>query len=787
MSLRLSPLRRRAIAVLVLIGALVLALVFNRHEPIGEWLQVRYLRAALLASVFSLSCLVAGHAALVRILRRVLPLEEHLAIAFPLGVIAFFVASVAFGLLGLYGSPFFYFGPAVLVALGARDFTRLLARWRRHAAGLDLRLALDGLSAAILLFGCLGVAVVWLTILTPLNASHDARSYHLPIAEQYVVSGGIVRFDDGWVRGAFPQLASLLYAWAFSVPGALFDKVETAAHVELAIFFMTLLGVAAMVRRISRERAPLSWCALFLFPGIFCYDSGLVLGADHVAALFAAPIFLVSLRYHEAPSRAHAVLLGALLAGALGTKYTAVILLPLPLVLAATAACSARERARDAMIALTTLLALTAPHWLKNALFYDDPLFPALHALLPSAPWSKAAELPYSRWYALHHPPLGLSTLFAMVQTLVTFSFAPHDFPQFHRDLPVFGSLFTLCTPLVLFVNERRRLRWLMLGSYLGIATWFWIHEFDRYLQVLVPWMAAGTAVVLRCLWQAGRSVRVALAAMVGLQIAWGGAVPFFPTHRGAGDAVLKVVADLFARGYRGESANPPVAYPEWEAISRALPPGAKVLVHEEPARAGLGARSVLDLPGEQGAFYWGEPTTSTPLEVWQLLRTHGVTHLIWAEHLDHGIDTIAAALVFFDFVAHHTRVLGTFGGFVLAELGEAPQPRAEANEVAYYGCDEPPDPAPEPVNWDPIWRPRDPFRSRFAPGLYTFAAFSCRDGDRRPLCEPRPDVTQDEAIGHARFLVFDARCHRLPADARDRFELLAARGESMLLETKER
>ena len=59
--------------------------------------------------------------------------------------------------------------------------------------------------------------------------------------------------------------------------------------------------------------------ALFLFPGIFCYDSGLVLGADHVAALWAAPIFLLSLRYVERPSIAYALLLGTVVAGALNT------------------------------------------------------------------------------------------------------------------------------------------------------------------------------------------------------------------------------------------------------------------------------------------------------------------------------------------------------------------------------------------------------------------------------------------------------------------------------------
>ena len=98
------------------------------------------------------------------------------------------------------------------------------------------------------------------------------------------------KVDWAAVRALFPlsedwtHLASLLYAWALGAPGSLFERIETAAHIELAIFHRTRVGVPAIVRRLLGRRAPLSWAALFLFPGIFCYASGLVLGSDHVAA-----------------------------------------------------------------------------------------------------------------------------------------------------------------------------------------------------------------------------------------------------------------------------------------------------------------------------------------------------------------------------------------------------------------------------------------------------------------------------------------------------------------------
>jgi hypothetical protein len=762
--------RRRAafLTVLLIVGALIFAFVVNRHHPIAGWLFFRYLRAGALAGVFALTCLIAGHSALVRVLGRVLPLDEHVAVAFPLGIPLFFLASFLFGVLGLYGAPFFLLCPALLIALGARDFFRTAKRLMRHVARLDWRLPLGPVRGAVLAFGCLGVIAVWFPILTPQNASYDARWYHLPLAEHYVAQGGITPFSEGWVAGGQPHLASLLYAWAFSMPGNLFDRLVTGAHIEFSIFLMTLVGVAAMTRRVLGARVGLSWAALFLFPGIFCYDSGLVLGADHVAAVFAAPILLLSVRYFEAPTKSHALLLAAAVAGALNTKYTAAILLPLPLVVVITRTALGRTRASSgsvwipAGLATAALVALTAPHWLKNALFYGDPLFPLLRRWLPARPWSEAADAPYAAWFALWSPAFSLASVLEMAKTLVTFSFVPHDFPQYHGDVPVFGSLFTLFTPLLLFVQRRRRLGWLFAGSYLGIAAWFFIHQLDRYLQVLVPWMAAASAAVLIQVWREGGWARLAVSALVGLQIVWGAHVPFIPAHRAAGGAIYKVVVDLLGHGYANDSREWLTTFPEWEAIGRALPSGAKVLVHEEPIHLGISAASAQDYSGYQGVFYWGEPGASSPREVWTLLRAHGITHVVWADRLDHATDTVAGGLVFFEFATRHTRRIGAYGGFALGALYDAPPADVSSREVAYYGCDD---------------------RPPFVPGLYPLGALVRAVGDRRPLLPPISGVSKEEAIERAQFIVFDARCHGpLPEKTRAQFELLAARGQSMLM-----
>jgi hypothetical protein len=760
---------RYALGVLVA-SVLVLAFILDHHQPVQDWLFFRYLRATALAGLFALTCLVAGHAITVRTLRRTLPLEEHVAIAFALGILAFFLSSLAFGLLGLYGLPFFFLGPFSLLALGARDCARTWNRARRHFARLDFRLPLGPLQGVILAFGCVSILELWFTILTPQNASYDARWRHLPIAEHYVAQGGISAFLEGWVPGAQPQLGSLLYAWPFSMPGTLFDRVEAAAHVELAIFLMTLVGVVAIARRILRKRVPLSWVALFLFPGIFCYDSGLVLGVDHVAAVFAAPIFLMAMRYWQKPEVDCALLLGAVASGAMNTKYTAIILLPLPFVVVAARALLPGERPAKSWLpaaaSVGALLALTAPHWLRNLVYYGDPLFPALRRWLPSRPWSPAANAPYESGFLLFRPPLTVSGLVEMAKTLFTFSFVVHDFPQYHGDLPVFGSLFTLFTPLLLFLRRRPLLLWLFGGVYLGIASWFWIHELDRYLQVLVPWMAAAVAVVVFLVWREGGALRWAVGVLVTLQVVWGANIYFMPTHRAAGAAIPKLVVDLL--GHHGDSkptGDRFTSYPDWEPMGAALPVKAKVLVHEEEIHLGIAAPSMSDYPGNQGVFYWGEPGSASPERIWTLLRSYGITHVVWAKQLDHAADTVAGGLAFFDFVTHHTKTLGTYHGFVLAALLDTAPSQILPGEVAYYPCDA---------------------TSPFAPGLYPLESMARSPGDTRPIAPAIPGVSMEEAFERARFLVYDVRCHGpLPDKTRDRFELLAARGQAMMLERK--
>lgn len=189
------------------------------------------------------------------------------------------------------------------------------------------------------------------------------------------------------------------------------------------------------------------------------------------------------------------------------------------------------------------------------------------------------------------------------------------------------------------------------------------------------------------------------------------------------------------------------------------------MLLHEGDVRAGFGAAVVTDYPGDQGALYWGEPGAATPREIWSKLRGLGVTHVLWSERRDVELSTVGGALAFFDFVSHHVHVIKRVHGYALAELAAEPPPPSSSGNVAYYACHD---------------------RAPFSQGLYPLLALARFPGDSRPIAKPAP-VAREQALESADYLVYDASCQGpLPEATRREFELMAARGSSMLMRRRQ-
>jgi hypothetical protein len=549
------------------------------------------------------------------------------------------------------------------------------------------------------LFGFCGVALVYIPTLTPENLAADAYWYHQTLAQHYAAAGGIIRSAEGSFVAAYPQLATVVYTWAHMLPSVtFFDRIETAAHLEVLVFLWTLLGVGVLAARIiPRRRVGMLWTAVFLFPGIFLYDSSLSLAADHFLAFWGPGILLTLLRVFESFSVQRGVLFAAMLAGAMLTKYQAGCLVVVPIVVFVVRTVVLTFRAESnrarrmilgtALITGLSVLLLWAPHWAKNAIWHHDPFYPLLHDVLPSKPWAPGASIYYDTVFRDNlWRPVGTlgQRLWETTRALLTFSFEPHDWYGFHRDVPVFGSLFTLTSLCLPFVAAGRRLWGTALYCYGGLFIWYWGSHQDRYLQALMPVMAAATAAVIVKIWQRGVVARVFGGALIGLQVVWGGDVPFFPAHALHATSPYQKVLELLPTGYQKKYFDRLRPLSWWWKMKKELPAGAKPLVHGNIGPLGLECMVVSDMTGWTGGIHYG--FMRSPAELYRLLRSMEVTHVIWLPDWTLNINSFAEELVFYSFVAEHVEKPWSAENRFLARLPATPPKDEPYGSVLFWG-----------------------------------------------------------------------------------------------------
>jgi hypothetical protein len=690
--------RPKALPAILALGTLVFGVIVHRHYPIRHWLFWSYIGHSFLAVCMTFAWVLAGGAVLSR-LRVTLPLGERVVMSFATGMYLYFAIMFVVGLLHSYGRAFAVLLPVALGVAGIAGTKRRLKRYvplvRRALSGPVRMRSLS--SAAILLFGAGGLLLVYVPILSPNNVASDAHWYHLPLAEHYVAEGGISRSVEGSFPAAYPQLATIVYSWAFMLPHtSLFDRIMIAGHLEFAIFLGTLLGVGVLAARVApRARPTLAWTSVFLFPGIFLYDSNLSLGADHVLAFWAPPIFLTLIRALEAPSVRRGLLFGIVLAGAVLTKHQAGCLVVVPalaVIVAALATLVKKTQRKEessamrcALVAGSAALILSSPHWLKNAVWYHDPLYPLLHRVLPSRPWGPDADsffdnvfIPNNFWR-----PTGTfgQKLLQTARALFTFSFIPNDWPGMHGMVPVFGSLFTLTSFSAPFLGKRRLLG-LVLVSYAAVFIWYWASHQDRYLQAIVPWFAASTAAVIAEAWYSGLATRAAVAALVGLQIVWGGDVPFIDQ---AGIQRLKMSVDFLSSGYRRAFAERSNVFSPWPTLAKRIPKGAKVLLHGCVQSLGLGAMTVSNF--WQGALSYGRYRSFAEMN--RSLRNMGITHMLWIKDLSPGVHNVADDLIFLSFAKRYGREEQDVDNYHVAKLPLGDIPDNAFGSVLFWGTGE--------------------------------------------------------------------------------------------------
>jgi hypothetical protein len=764
-TLRLERFRPYVVSFLLLAGTGGFAYFAHGFYPIRTWLFWRYASYWLVIGPWLLCCTAFGYELTARYCRWLTKLEQ-LTVGVAVGVLCFALAIFACGLVhGLHPVTAVLL-PLAFLAFGGKRLwhdTRKLAR--RSRFGFEHRFDLR--VVPVWLLALLGVFVLYFSLLSPETFTFDARWYHMPMAQRYALSGKIARFDEGFWMSAFPQMLSYLYAWVFLLPRALmFDRMELCAHIEFFLFVATLAQIPILVRRLA-PNAPwqLSWCLRLAFPGVYLYDGNLNAGADHVAGFFTLPLALAVLRAWPRFEWRRVALVAVLISAVALVKYTSwAVCASAGIVVGLRGLWLGSVRRKwSAWTSLGVLggviLVVTAPHWLKNLAWYGDPLYPQLAGIFPSSPWGPEFEARRADLDGIRRgAPLNAEGLKAALESTLTFSFIPNEWEFLHRDVPVFGSLFTLTLPCLLFLKRAGKLWGIYLSTMLAIVFWYMLAHYDRYLQTLVPLMAAGTAACFARVWQLGLVPRLAVSALVAFQVIWGLDVPFFRTHNLIGDSPIRHVSQFLASGFDKRPHRLELFQP-MPAIGKAIPRDAVVLTHDSLLILGMDRQWVSDQ--NQSRISYG--ALRSPHKIHRLLESLGVTHLVWPDN-SVGVDSIAGDLAFYGYALRYTHDRKAIGGYTVSTLPAQPPPESWSNPlVAYFGCG-----SPYRTGWYPLSE-----LTRRLPGM--------------PAAKRSATLSKDMAVvaAHAGFVVVERDCQSDVAVGAP-FQLAARRGRAELYLRKE-
>ncbi len=672
--------------------------VLDQVYPIDTWLF--WSMAALWGWLFtfSLACVCMGQLILERMLRLALnPLESALQ-SMSVGVVAFVMCMYLGGALGLYGPVFAVLLPLAFTAAGARSGLRLIERFRvERSLAKPMRPFAALVSAAGV--GC--AALVYLQAMTPDSLNYDSTWTHLVIAQDYARNGRIVPLPGNY-NMCVPHLASIIHTWGWTVPGLGRPALRwmMALHNEFGLFVWTLVGVSAGVRRLTGEpglRA--AWVGFFLFPIIFVYDNNLGGAADHIAAFFAVPMLLAALALWETFTPNRAALLAITAAGGLLTKYQmAYLFVPIALLLTARWALLAfrlrrgrplsgdasvgwRELGRTPLVLCGVGALLVAPHFLKNLIFYNNPVYPLATELFtgswPTVPGG--ADLIRYVFTDDKWRPKGsaLEKLWHAAKLFFTFSFYPHY--SFTRSVPAMGSLFTLLLPLLVVLPRVGRIWFGAVMASGAILIWAYTYNVDRNLQIFMPLMACVAVAVLVRAWRLGWLARAGLAPLVLLQVVWGSDALFY-----SGYGRLESSVNLIRTGFEGNAHGRLEGYRRtFLSLEAAIPEQARVLLHTSHVSLGIDREVIQDWAGFQGLISYDG--LRSVRELYDYFSAHGITHILF-EPGARGAPSKQEEILFHGLVTGYAEPMGTFGHFRLLRMPEIPPPDEAPYRVAMLG-----------------------------------------------------------------------------------------------------
>jgi len=260
-----------------------------------------------------------------------------------------------------------------------------------------------------------------------------------------------------------------------------------------------------------------------------------------------------------------------------------------------------------------------------------------------------------------------------------TFSFKPHY--SFTKDVPNFGSLFTLLLPCLLLVPARRATALTALIATGALIVWGMTYNVDRNLQTFMPVVVCVTGALLVKLWRMGWIARLGLVPLVAAQLVWGADVPFYGGGQDRIDGAMNLIRSTFdgraKTRFDGYRSN-------FVAAGKALPADAKVLLHGSHLGLGIDRDLLQDVAGFQGLITYHR--VRSPRELFDYYRSLGITHLVRTQVM---WDSSRQEQIIYDlFLSRYAAFVGNFGGILVHAMPGVPPPTESPYRVLCLGMD---------------------------------------------------------------------------------------------------
>ena len=434
-------------------------------------------------------------------LREAMTTVERIVFGCALGLSAFSLLTLLFGLAGLLSRTLFC---GLFLASFAGEF--LLRRRHLRASmvrGNEISTAENGPTRRMLLTcGLIAAPFVWCMLLGSLlpSTDFDVKEYHLQGPKEFFQDGR-VHFLRHNVYTSFPFLTEMLSLLAMVARGDWFRGALAGKAVLMCFGPLTALAVYAAGQRWFGGTVG-CLAALIHITTPWTYRVSIIAYAEGGLTFFLFMALFAVMRTIEQRDDRQSVIRWAGLAGllsgsAMACKYPGLVSVVAPLGLAIAVGCGRRSTSttdpdspehtepRPAATSLQRVLRATVPFaigvllavgpWLvKNTVETGNPVYPLLYSVFSAEDWN--AELD-AKWKRAHSPDHHRVTDLGVKLMDVT---AKSDWLS--------PLLYGLAALSLLQATSRKRIGWLWCyAGYLFLTWWVLTHRIDRFWVPMIP------------------------------------------------------------------------------------------------------------------------------------------------------------------------------------------------------------------------------------------------------------------------------------------------------------